>query len=403
MSLQESDALASGGRLLGATVNPDRSVTWRVWVPRAGSVDLVLFRENGVVSFPMRAIERGIYERTEAEVAEGCRYGFSLDGGPPRADPASLWQPDGVAPPSAVLDPKRFRWTDGEWRGVEQPDLIVYELHVGTFTHAGTFDAIHGRLAQLRSLGVTALEIMPVNQFPGARNWGYDGVFPYAPQNSCGGPHGFQRLIDACHRAGLAVILDVVYNHFGPEGCHLREFGPYFTDRYVTPWGEAVNFDGSGSDAVRDFFLANVRMWPEDYHLDGLRLDATHAIHDLGAKHILRCVAEVGEEVSRRTGRPIHLIAESDANDPRLLYPPERGGHGLTGQWADDFHHVIHALLTGEDQGYYSDYTRLEQVADAPTGGELPIPHPDRIDPLRRPGRKRTRSVRVRRVRPASR
>src|SRR5262249_41487759 len=228
----------------------------------------------------------------------------------------------------------------------------------------GTFDAVIPRLNDLRDLGVTAVEMMPIAQFPGSRNWGYDGVLLYAVQNSYGGPFGLQKLVDACHAAGLAVFLDVVYNHLGPEGNYLAEFGPYFTDRYKTPWGLAVNFDGPGSDAVRQFVLDNVRMWLEEFHFDGLRLDAVHAIFDLGARHILQAIQEEADGVAASTGRAVHVVAESDLNDPRLLLPPERGGYGMSAEWADDLHHAAHAFLTGERQGYYVDYGDVEHLAD---------------------------------------
>jgi maltooligosyltrehalose trehalohydrolase len=313
----------------------------------------------------MQAEDRGYLHGTLPDIADGQRYAFRLNGGPERPDPCSLWQPDGVHGPSAVVRPERFDWTDGSWRGVPRPDLVLYELHVGTFTPQGTFEAVIPRLRELREVGITAVEIMPVAQFPGTRNWGYDGVQPYAAQNSYGGPQGLQRLVNACHAAGLAAILDVVYNHLGPEGNYLAEFGPYFTDHYKTPWGQAVNFDGAGSDAVRDYVLDNARMWLEEFHFDGLRLDAVHAIFDFGAHHILRAVKEVAEGVARRMGRTIHVIAESDLNDPRLLYPPERGGYGLDGQWSDDFHHAAHAFFTSERRGYYQDFGSAAQLADA--------------------------------------
>jgi maltooligosyltrehalose trehalohydrolase len=312
----------------------------------------------------MRREERGYYHYTETKTFDGQLYAYRLNGGPERPDPCSLWQPDSVHGPSAVVRTERFSWSDDEWRGVPRQGLVFYELHVGTFTPQGTFEAIIPRLNELRDLGVTAVEIMPVAQFPGSRNWGYDGVLPYAAQNTYGGPHGLQILVNACHEAGLAIFLDVVYNHIGPEGNYLSEFGPYFTDRYKTPWGMAVNFDGPGSDAVRKFVLDNARMWLEEFHFDGLRLDAVHAIFDLGARHILRDVQEVAEDVANRSGRFIYVIAESDLNDPRLLYPRERGGHELCGQWSDDFHHAIHAFLTGERRGYYQDYGQALQIAD---------------------------------------
>jgi maltooligosyltrehalose trehalohydrolase len=242
---------------------------------------------------------------------------------------------------------------------------VFYELHVGTFSSEGTFDAIIPRLPALCDLGITAIEVMPVGQFPGSRNWGYDGVLPYAAQNTYGGPHGLQRLVDACHAAGLAIVLDVVYNHFGPEGNYLSEFGRYYTDRYSTPWGAAVNFDGPDCDAVRDFVLDNARTWLDEFHFDGLRLDAVHAIFDMGAQHIVGAIHEVAQEVGSRRGWPALVIAESDLNDPRILYPRQCGGHELDAQWSDDFHHAIHAYLTGERVGYYADFGEARHLAKA--------------------------------------
>jgi maltooligosyltrehalose trehalohydrolase len=331
---------------------------------------------------PMRAEERGFFHATLPAVTEGQRYAFRLNGGPERPDPCSLWQPDGVHAPSALVRPEKFAWTDQSWKGIPCRDLVFYELHIGTFTHEGTFASVIPRLKELRELGITAVELLPVGQFPGTRNWGYDGVLPYAAQNSYGGPHGLQKLVDACHAVGLAVFLDVVYNHCGPEGNYLVEFGPYFTDHYKTPWGRAVNFDGSGSDAVRDFVVDNARMWLEEFHFDGLRLDAVHAIYDLGARHILRDVKQAAEGVARRSGRFVHVIAESDLNDPRLLLPPERGGYGLDAQWSDDFHHAVHAYFTGERSGYYQDFGSARQLAKVLTNPFLYAgdysPHRDR-------------------------
>jgi maltooligosyltrehalose trehalohydrolase len=351
-------------RRCGAIPLGDETLGWRVWAPLAERADLVLQTGQQRREIPMQRASGGYFVHIEGNVQEGQRYAFRLNGGPERPDPCSLWQPDGVHAASAVVRPEHFSWNDHSWLGVSREDLVFYELHVGTFTPEGTFAGIIPRLAALRELGVTAVEIMPVAQFPGTRNWGYDGVSLYAAQNSYGGPHGLQRLVDACHGVGLAIFLDVVYNHFGPEGNYLAEFGPYFTDRYQTPWGRAVNFDGRGCDAVRDFVLDNVRMWLEDFHLDGLRLDAVHAVYDLGAHHILRAIKEVADEVSQRTGRTIHIIAESDLNDPRLLQSPEQGGAGLDAQWSDDFHHAIHTYLTGERRGYYEDFGTIGQIAE---------------------------------------
>ena len=353
-------------------------VRWRVWAPNLTRVNLALVDADGrrqvVPMEPDVALGGGGYFVADrAGVAEGQQYLFgdgSNDGGagdgpPGRPDPCSLWQPDGVDGPSAVVFPERFAWTDAAWRGVARQDLVLYELHIGTFTPEGTFDAAIGRLDVLKELGVTAIEVMPVGQFPGGRNWGYDGVLPYAAQDTYGGPQGLHRLIDAAHAKGIAVVLDVVYNHLGPEHSYVREFGPYFTDKYKTPWGEALNYDDRGSDAVRQYVLDNVRMWLEEFHLDGLRLDAVHAIYDLGAKHLLQEVGEVASEVAERSGRLTHVIAESDLNDPRVVNPADRGGHGLDAQWADDFHHAVHAFLTGERRGYYQEYGAAELVAES--------------------------------------
>jgi maltooligosyltrehalose trehalohydrolase len=350
-------------RSCGAVARPDGSAHWHLWAPRAKQVELVFIDGDSRRAVAMQSEERGYFQHLEANISDGQRYAYRLDGGPERPDPCSRWQPESVHGPSAVVRPERFRWSKPDWRGVERSDLVLYELHVGTFTPEGTFEAIIPRLPELRDLGVTALEIMPVAQFPGSRNWGYDGVLPYAAQNSYGGPHGLQKLVDACHAARLAIFLDVVYNHVGPEGNYLAEFAPYFADRYKTPWGLAVNYDGPGSDAVRDFVLDNVRMWLQDFQFDGLRLDAVHAIFDLGARHILRDVQEVAEEVAHHSGRLVHIIAESDLNDPRLLHARERGGHALGAQWSDDFHHAVHAYLTGERRGYYQDYGSAKQIA----------------------------------------
>jgi maltooligosyltrehalose trehalohydrolase len=324
---------------------------------------LVLFDGEPRREIAMEAERRGFHVATEFGVGDGQRYSYRLDGGPLRSDPCSLWQPDGVDGPSAVVFTDSFAWTDHDWHGVNQCELVFYELHVGTFTPDGTFDAIIPRLTALRDLGITALEIMPVGQFPGTRNWGYDGVFAFAAQNSYGGPHGLQRLINAAHTAGLAVFLDVIYNHFGPEGNYLREFGPYFSERYHTPWGAAVNFDDAGCDAVRDFVVDNVRMWLEEFHVDGLRLDAADKIIDLGPLHILRAIEEAVVEAAASRGWPAIVTAESDLNDPRLLYSSARGGYGLDAQWADDYHHAVHAFFTGERQGYYADFGDVQQLA----------------------------------------
>jgi maltooligosyltrehalose trehalohydrolase len=359
------DAIPEPVRHAGAVGLPGDSIRWQVWARSAKRVDLVLIDGDRRRVIPMKKGAHGCFYHTDAGIAEGQRYAYSLDAGPDRPDPCSLWQPEGVHGYSAVVRPERFHWTDHNWRGVRREDLVIYEVHVGTFTSEGTFAAMIPRLPVLKELGITALEIMPVAQFPGTRNWGYDGVGLYAAQNRYGGPYGLQQLVDACHVAGLAIFLDVVYNHLGPEGNYLSEFGPYFTDRYKTPWGAAVNYDGTSCDPVRNYVIDNAQMWLEEFHFDGLRLDAVHAIFDFGARHILRGIKERADEVARRIGRIVHVIAESDLNDPRLLLPAERGGYELDGQWADDFHHTIHALLTGERRGYYADFGAARQIAEA--------------------------------------
>lgn len=259
----------------------------------------------------------------------------------------------------------RFEWTDQQWQGIPLAQMAIYELHVGTFTPEGTFEAVIPRLPELKELGVNAIEIMPVAQFPGERNWGYDGVFPYAVQHSYGSVAGLKKLVDACHREGLSVVLDVVYNHLGPEGNYLWGLGTYFTDKYKTPWGSAVNYDSAHSDGVREYFVQNVLYWLEYFHVDALRLDAIHAIYDFGAKHVLQEMAEVTKAFSQQQGREYYLIAESDLNDTRVIRSPELGGYGMDAQWNDDFHHVMHVLLTGEKQGYYEDYDGIHQLAKA--------------------------------------
>lgn len=355
----------TGWRLdLGATVLNPSTVRFRVWAPHAKSVSVQVGASR--TSVALERGDRGYFEGTASGVGPGARYHYVLDGQKHRPDPASRWQPDGVHQPSAVVDPEAFQWTDGTWRGVSLEDLILYELHTGTFTAAGTFDAVIPHLSYLKNeVGITAIELMPVAQFPGTRNWGYDGVYPFAPQASYGGPDGLKTLVNACHMQGLAVVLDVVYNHLGPEGNYLSDFGPYFTDRYRTPWGQAINYDGPDSDEVRHFFLSNALYWVTEYHIDALRLDAVHGIYDFSATHILRELAEAVHVEARRRGRAVHVIAESDLNDSRLIAPPAEGGYGLDAQWNDDFHHALHTVVTGERRGYYEDFGALDQLATA--------------------------------------
>lgn len=347
---------------LGATYLGDNRYRFLVWAPKRERVDVHVLAplEQIVALEPKR---RGYFEGTIENVAPGSTYRYRLDGDVERPDPASKHQPEGVHGPSQVIDPSAFEWTDRGWTGVRQEDLVLYELHVGTFTPEGTFDAIISHLDDLRDLGVTAIELMPVAQFPGERNWGYDGGYLYGVQNSYGGPEGLRRLVNACHVRGLAVILDVVYNHLGPEGNYLNEYGQYFTDRYHTPWGDAINLDGPHSDEVRRFFIENALYWVRDYHLDGFRLDATDRIIDESATHFLKALTTAVHELSGRLGRRVWMIAESDANDVTWILPSQLGGYGLDAQWGDDFHHALHALLTGESSGYYRDFGTIWHLA----------------------------------------
>jgi maltooligosyltrehalose trehalohydrolase len=301
----------------------------------------------------------------EAHAREGTRYVFRVPDGREFPDPASRFQPDGVHRPSAVVDTRTFKWSDAGFAGHSLCDMVIYELHVGTFTPAGTFDAAISRLDDLADLGITAVEIMPVAQFPGGRNWGYDGVFPFAAQNSYGGPWALQRFVDAAHGRGISVILDVVYNHLGPEGNYFGEFGPVFSGRYCTPWGQAVNFDGPESEPVRSFFIQNALYWLKEFHVDALRLDAVHGIFDFSARHFLAELKEHVQNLSAQEKRKLNVIAESDLNDSRLLHLPVRGGYGLDAQWSDDFHHALHVLLTNESTGYYGDFGTVEDLGIA--------------------------------------
>jgi maltooligosyltrehalose trehalohydrolase len=300
------------------------------------------------------------------DLKPGDRYLINVSNENAFPDPASLSQPDGVHGPSECIDLNEIRKIkDQNWQGISLHDLIIYELHVGTFTPEGTFMALQQKLDYLTDLGINAIEIMPVAAFPGTRNWGYDGVYPFAVQQSYGGALEFANLIKACHQKGIAVILDVVYNHLGPEGNYLSEFGPYFTDKYKTPWGKAFNFDDAWCDGVRHYFLENAMMWLRDFHVDGLRLDAVHAIKDLSPKHFLQELSENVLKLNQKTNAQHFLIAESDLNDIRFIDPLNQGGYGLDAQWSDEWHHAIHALMTGERQGYYADFGSLQQVVKA--------------------------------------
>jgi maltooligosyltrehalose trehalohydrolase len=345
---------------LGANRLPHGSWQFVLWAPQSRSVAVRL--PDSERTIPMESLGQGYHQVVVEDISSGTRYCYRLEDGRELPDPASRFQPLGVHGPSQLVDTSAFRWTDHNWKGRPLEGSVLYELHVGTYTREGTFDAVIAYLPHLAELGVTSIEIMPVAQFPGARNWGYDGVYEYAPQNSYGGPEGLQRLVDAIHAQGLAAILDVVYNHLGPEGNYLNAFAPYFTNRYQTPWGQAVNFDGPGSNDVRRFFRENALYWLEDYHFDALRLDAVHGIFDFSAHHFLAELKLAADELSQRLGRQIQLIAESDLNDSRLLLDRAHGGYGLDAQWSDDFHHSVHTLLTKEKRGYYEDFGGIKPL-----------------------------------------
>lgn len=332
-----------------------------LWAPDADTVHLVVGDER-------RGLQRGPdgwWRSTGAPLPADSDYAFSIDGGPPRPDPRAPRLPAGVHGPARTVDHAAFAWGDQGWTPPRLADGLVYELHVGTFSTDGTFDGVVERLDHLVDLGVTHLELMPVHSFPGQRGWGYDVAGLFAPHEPYGGPDGLKRLVDACHRRGLAVLLDVVWNHLGPEGNYLGESGPYVTDRFRTPWGGAVNLGERGADEVRRFIVDNALMWLRDYHLDGLRIDAVHAFVDLTAVHLLEELAAEVRQLETELGRPVVLIAESDLNDPRLLRDPSVGGYGLHAQWSDDLHHAIHVTLTGERAGYYEDFVGLADLASA--------------------------------------
>lgn len=335
----------------------------RVWAPNARRLAAEIKGRRHALE-PEGSQAHGWWRLPGTGAAAGDDYAFVIDDDQHALpDPRSQWQAHGVHGPSRSIDHSAFDWTDGDFVAPALKDAIIYELHTGTFTAQGTFESAIARLDHLVELGVTHVELMPVAQFPGARGWGYDGVDLFAPQHAYGGPAGLKRLVDACHQKRLAVLLDVVYNHFGPSGNYLPRYGAYLTDRYSTPWGSAVNFDGRGSDEVRQFVCDNAIGWMRDYHIDGLRLDAIHAIMDASPTHLLEQLAQQTAELSRQSGRRRVLIAEDDRNDPRITTPISRGGYGLDAQWDEDFHHTLHTILTGEHGGYYADFGALGQFA----------------------------------------
>ncbi len=366
----EQQAPTPHGIPLGARLIANDRCEFRVWAPQRERVELHIVAPNDR-RVTMTKDATGYHFVVVDECGEGTRYKYVLDGGEERADPASRSQPDGVHGPSEVVG-EDFEWHDEGWSGIALEDFVVYELHVGTFTSEGTFDAAIARLDDLRALGITAVELLPVAQFPGSRNWGYDGTYANAAQSSYGGPRALKRLVDACHARGLAVVLDVVYNHLGPEGNYLSEFGPYFTDRYKTPWGLALNFDGPHSDDVRWYFIQSALQWVDEFHFDALRVDAVHAIVDHSAEPFLQDLCDAVRKRADKLGRRIYTIAESDLNDPRVITSKDQFGLGFDSQWADDFHHSLHTLLTGEQDGYYEGFPpNVSNLARVLTTGYL--------------------------------
>lgn len=358
-------------RKIGLNFNESGAAEIYLWAPYAASISLIandlkisLIKEN-----------YGYWFLETNQIAENDAYSFEMlnskdiiptaseIGYLQRADPASLWQKDGVNGNSTAFNLNTFKWTDQQWQGIPLDEFIIYELHTGTFTGNGDFKSIENKIRYLKELGITAIELMPIAQFSGDRNWGYDGVFPFAIQNSYGGPKALCQLINACHENGLAVILDVVYNHIGPEGNYFNDFAPYFTDKYQTPWGQAINFDDANCDPVRDYFFENVLMWFRDFHVDALRLDAVHAIKDFSATHILQEIRQHVDQLSAYTGKSYQLIVELDLNDPKYINDINQGGYGMDAQWADEFHHALRVTAGQEPKGYYSEFNGIEHLA----------------------------------------
>ncbi len=349
----------------GATLNGEVA-EFRVWAPFQRNLSLRLMRAGSTTEdIPMQPDGEDFVAAVPASAGD-C-YWYVLDDGLTVPDPVSRLLPDDVHGPTEIVDPEAFRWSDRTepWPGLDLRDYVIYELHVGTFTREGTFDGVIRKLDYLKQLGVTVIEIMPVAAFPGTRDWGYDGVSPYAVQANYGGSDGLKRLVDAAHRTGLAVILDVVYNHLGPEGNYLPKFGPYFTSHHKTPWGDAINYDSDGCEHVRKYFVDNALYWIREYRLDGLRLDAVQTIKDDSPQHIVAEIQARVQQLAQQTNRRVCVIAETDENDSRYVKPASEGGYGLDAVWSDDFHHAIHALFAGERQGYYQDFGDPQQIARA--------------------------------------
>ena len=347
---------------LGANRRADGAWEFSVWAPGRQKVAVHLIGSPDRF-VPMTKDHCGYHQVLVSDIEPHSRYVYQLDDAHEYPDPASRFQPEGVHGPSEIVYLAAFQWTDANWSAPKLEESIFYELHVGTYSENGLLDGVCSHLAELADLGVTTIELMPVAQFPGSRNWGYDGVYPFAVQNNYGGPLALQRFVNDAHAHGLAVALDVVYNHLGPEGNYLSQFGPYFSDRYRTPWGEAINFDGPESGPVRQFFIENALFWLEKFHIDVLRLDAIHSIFDFGGFHFLAELENQVHLAGKRLGRELILVAESNLNDTRVLLPHEKGGYGLSAQWNDDFHHSLHTLLTHETKGYYADFGSVGHLA----------------------------------------
>jgi maltooligosyltrehalose trehalohydrolase len=356
------DLRSMNRRNMGLNPVADGQVDIRLWAPLAKSA--ALETERGKI-IPLQRDKYGYWSGTTDAMQFEESYLFVLNDNKKLADPASLSQPEGVHGPSQYIDLADFEWTDNDWTNPPLSDYIFYELHTGTFSPEGDFIGVISKLDHLVELGITAVEVMPVAQFPGQRNWGYDGVFPFAVQNSYGCARGLQQLVNACHEKGLALVLDVVYNHLGSEGNYLSEFGPYFTKKYKTPWGDAINFDDAWCDGVRQYFIQNALMWFRDFHVDALRLDAVHALKDFSPKHILKDIRENVDQLMNSTGRPYHLIAECDLNDKRYIEPLKKDGNGMDAQWIDEFHHALRVTAGQERNGYYSDFNGIADLAKA--------------------------------------
>jgi maltooligosyltrehalose trehalohydrolase len=358
---------------VGATYNQN-NCEWTVWAPKATNVKLALEESKQLID--MTKAENGYWATHLEQVKPELDYRFQLDSQPPKPDPASHFQPKGVFGPSRTINHEKYVWKDTAWKGLDFKELVFYEVHVGTFTLEGTFKAMQNRIVELADFGINAVELMPVTQFSGSRGWGYDGVFPFSVQNSYGTPDDLKALIDNCHTHGIAVFLDFVYNHIGPEGNILNDYAPYFTTEHMTTWGPTINVDGINSDGVRNYFLENTLHWFRDYHIDGIRLDAILWIADKSPKHFLAQLNQAVAQYGKQTERKVYMVAESGYNEPAVLTPTDTGGYGFNAQWLDDYHHALFSLLTGENRSYYEDFTKREHLVDALTNAYVYVKKP---------------------------